>query len=253
MCRLCASRRGFLAALGAVGVTACSDNATTGRKQLVLVDDAQLAKMADQSWEQVTAQVKPVVDPAAHARLARIGAPLVKAAGRNDIAWTFTVLDSPDFNAFVLPNGKVGFFRGLFDFARTDDEIASVLGHEIGHIIARHPAERVSQELAVQAGVSIAQIFLSGENGEYANEIGAALGMGAVFGVVLPFSRKHELEADSVGVGLMKTAGYDPKAAVTFWERMASRPQEAKPPEVLSTHPADKRRLEELKAVVAAA
>jgi predicted Zn-dependent protease len=242
----------FLGGLAATGLAACSDNAVTGRKQLVLVDDGQLAQLADQAWNEVTSQVRPVADPAAHARLARIGAPLVKAAARDDLQWSFTVLDSPDFNAFVLPNGRVGFFKGLFDFARTDDEIASVLGHEVGHIIARHPAERVSQELAVQAGVSIAQMLLSGENGEYSQEIGAALGMGAVFGVILPYSRKHELEADSVGVGLMKQANYEPQAAVTFWERMASRPQTGpKPPEVLSTHPADQRRLEELKAVVA--
>ena len=257
MCGICLvklSRRGVLAGIAASGLIGCSENADTGRRQLVFVSDDQLVQLADQAWGEVVAQAPPVRDPAAHERLARIARPLVEASGRTDLEWSFAVLDSPEFNAFVLPNGKVGFFRGLFDFARTDDEIAAVLGHEIGHVIARHPAERVSQELALQAGVSLAQILFSGEEGQYAEEVGAALGMGAIFGVILPYSRKHELEADRVGVGLMREARYDPAAAVRFWERMATRPQTGpKPPEVLSTHPADERRLAELRAVVEAA
>lgn len=253
MCGRCLSRRGFMAALGATGLAGCSENPVTGRRQLVLVDDGQLAALADQTWKQVAAEIPPVRDPAAHARLARIGAPLVRAAGREDLQWSFTVLDSPEFNAFVLPNGRVGFFRGLFDLARSDDEVGSVLGHEIGHVIARHPAERVSQEVAVQAGVSIAQLLISENAGEYTDEIGAALGVGATLGVILPYSRRHELEADRVGVDLMKTAGMDPRAAVRFWERMAGRSDAPKPPEVISTHPADDRRLAELKAAVEAA
>jgi predicted Zn-dependent protease len=251
MCGVCFSRRGLLAALGAAGLVGCSENAETGRRQLVFVNDGQLATLADRAWDDMVAKIPPVRDPAAHARLARIGGPLVKASGRTDLDWSFTVLDSPEFNAFVLPNGRVGFFRGLLDFAREDAEIASVLGHEIGHVMARHPAERMSQELAVQAGVSLAQILISNEAGEYADEIGAALGMGAVMGVILPYSRKHELEADRVGVGLMRKAGLDAGAAVRFWERMAARSEKGpRPPEVISTHPADQRRLEALREAV---
>ena len=252
MCRICFSRRGLLAGLGAPGLAGCSQNATTGRRQLVFVDDGQLAGLADQAWNEVVAKIPPVADPAAHARLARIGAPLVEAAGRKDLTWSFTVLDSPEFNAFVLPNGKVGFFRGLLQFAQTEGAIAAVLGHEIGHVLARHSAERMSQELAVQAGVAIAQQLIAEDAGEYADEIGAALGVGAVMGVILPYSRKHELEADRVGVDLMRKAGHDPAEAVRFWERMVDRgARQPKPPEVISTHPADARRLEALKAAVA--
>jgi predicted Zn-dependent protease len=252
MCGLCLSRRGLLAALGSAGLVGCSENAATGRRQLVFVDDGQLASLADQAWDEVVAKIPPVRDPAAHARLARIGAPLVKASGRDDLDWSFTVLDSPEFNAFVLPNGKVGFFRGLLEFARSDAEVAAVLGHEIGHVLARHSAERMSQELAVQAGVSIAQMLLSEDAGQYADEIGAALGVGAVLGVILPYSRKHELEADRVGVDLMRKGGLDPAAALRFWERMTRRSQSGPhPPEVISTHPADQRRLDALRAVVA--
>lgn len=254
MCGRCLSRRGLMAALGATALTGCTENASTGRRQLVLVDDGQLATMADQAWSEMAAKVPPVRDPAVQARLARISAPLVAASGRTDLNWSFTVLDSPEFNAFVLPNGRVGFFRGLFDFAGSDDEIGSVVGHEIGHIVARHPAERVSQEVAVQAGVAIAQRLLAEDAGQYADEVGAALGLGAMFGVILPYSRKHELEADAIGVDLMRKAGLDPTAAVRFWERMSARAGSAgQPPEVISTHPADDRRLAELKAAVEAA
>jgi predicted Zn-dependent protease len=253
MCGRCLSRRGALAALAALAATGCSENAATGRRQLVFVDDAQLAGMADQAWREVVAKVPPLGDPAADARVARIAAPLVKASGRDDLRWSFTVLDSPDVNAFVLPNGRVGVFRGLLALAGGDDEVASVLGHEIGHLLARHPAERLSQEVAVQAGVSIAQMLISENAGEYTDEIGAALGIGATLGVILPYSRKHELEADRLGVDLMRKAGKDPAAAIRFWQRMIARSQaQPRPPEVISTHPADQRRLEALQAAVAA-
>lgn len=257
MCGVCdrhLSRRGLLAALAAVGVVGCSENTTTGRRQLVVVSDAQLAQMADSSWDQIVAATPPVRDRAVQARLARIGEPLAAVAGRPDLNWSFTVLDSPDLNAFVLPNGRVGFFRGLLDLARSDDEVGSVLGHEIGHILARHPAERVSQQAAVQVGVGLAQMLMSGENAQYADEMGAALGLGAQFGVILPYARSHELEADRIGVSLMRKAGMNPAAAVTFWERMAKAARgDQRPPEVLSTHPADARRIEALKAAVATA
>lgn len=251
MCGRCLSRRGMLAALAATALAGCSENAATGRRQLVFVDDAQLAGMADQTWTQLTATVKPLGDGAADARVARIAAPLVKAAGRDDLDWSFTVLDSPELNAFVLPNGRVGVFRGLLELAGSDDELASVLGHEIGHLVARHPAERVSQEVAVQAGVSIAQLLIAEKAGEYTDEIGAALGVGATLGVILPYSRKHELEADRLGVELMRKAGKDPSAAVRFWRRMIARSDsQPKPPEVISTHPADQRRLDALQAAI---
>jgi predicted Zn-dependent protease len=251
MCGLCASRRSLLGGLAALAVAGCSENTATGRRQLVLVDDAQLVGLADASWREMTAKIGPVADPAAQARLTRIGRPLVEASGRTDLDWSFTVLDSPELNAFVLPNGRVGVFSGLMRLAGDDDELASVLGHEVGHIVARHPAERVSQELAVNAGVSIVQLLISGEAGQYADEIAGALGMGAIYGVLLPYSRNHELEADRIGVDLMRKVGRDPRGAIRFWARMsaaaAGRPR---PPEVISTHPADARRMAALEAAI---
>ncbi|WP_309644129.1 M48 family metallopeptidase [Phenylobacterium sp.] len=251
----CASRRGVLAGLASGMLFAgCSENAATGRQQFAPVPDDQLAAMADQAWAELAAKTPVSADPVLQARLEKLGQTLAKASGRTDLDWRFTVFDRPEINAFVLPNGKVGVFRGLMDFAKDDDELGSVIGHEIGHIIARHPAERVSQQLALEVGVGVIQAVLAnGEYGEHAGQIAGALGMGAMYGVILPYSRKHELEADKVGLDLMRDAGHDPSGALRFFERMAatsaSRPQ---PPEVLSTHPADDARLAALREALAA-
>lgn len=251
-------RRALLAALTGGGLAllgACSDNSATGRSQLVLVSDVQLTQLADQAWADLLAQTPRSGDAGLQAKLRRVGARLADATGRSDLDWDFVVFDSPEINAFILPNGKVGFFRGLIDFAGgRDDEIAAVMGHEAGHIVARHAAERVTHQLAVQAGVGLAQILLSERLGEFADEAAAALGMGALYGVVLPYSRRHEFEADRLGAGLVAKAGEDPAGAVRFWERMiaanAERPQ---PLPFLSTHPADGERLAALRQVVSAA
>lgn len=248
-------KRALLAALAATALLAgCSENETTGRSQFAVVPDEALVQMADQAWADLRGQAPLSQDAAAQARLKRVGEKIVAASGRQDLAWEFVVLDRPEINAFVLPNGKVAAFKGLMDFAKDDDELAGVLGHEIGHILARHPAERVSQQLAVQVGVGVVQAVLAdGEYAQHASQIAGALGTGAVYGVILPYSRGHELEADRLGVELAQRAGMDPAGAVRFFERMAqqggSTPQA---PEVLSTHPADGPRLEALREAVAA-
>lgn len=249
------SRRGVLALL-AVGLAlgGCSENAATGRSQFAVAPDEMLADMADQAWADLRRETPLAGDPGVQARLERVGWRIVEASGRTDLNWEFAVFDRPEINAFVLPNGKVAVFRGLMDFAADDDELAGVLGHEVGHILARHPAERVSQQLAVELGVNVLQAILaSGDYAEHAGEIAGALGMGAVYGVILPYSRSHELEADRLGVDLAQRAGMDPAGAVRFFERMAQEGAgQAQPPEVLSTHPADGPRLAALREAVAA-
>lgn len=250
-----ASRAG-LAGLLAAGLllVGCSQNAETGRAQFAVIPDEALTQMADQAWSDLRAQTPPAADPAAQARLEQIGWKIVEASGRTDLAWEFVVFDRPEINAFVLPNGKVAAFKGLMDFVRDDDELAGVLGHEVGHVLARHPSERVSQQMAVEVGVGALQAILAnGDYAEHASEIAGVLGMGATYGVILPYSRNHELEADRVGVDLAQRAGMDPAGAVRFFERMASEgAAQPQPPEVLSTHPADGPRLAALREAVAA-
>jgi predicted Zn-dependent protease len=248
------SRRSLLAVLSSGAIlVACSENAETGRKQFAVVSDEQLAGMADQAWDDLKRETPVSRDAAMNARLTQVGRRIAAVSGRDDLAWEFVVFDRPEVNAFVLPNGKVAAFRGLMELAADDDELAAVIGHEAGHILARHPAERVSQEMAVKLGVAAVQMILSqGDYAQYAGEIAGALGMGAMYGVILPYSRSHELEADKLGVSLMAEAGYRPVGAVRFFERMARAGEgQEKPPEVLSTHPADETRLTALREVVA--
>ncbi len=231
---------------GALTVIAagCSENAATGRTQFVLMTDDQLAELGAQAWADVKSKYPATSDTRAQARLSAIGRRVADAAGLGNLDWEFVLFDSPDINAFVLPGGKVGVFRGLVDLAGGDEEIAAVIGHEAGHVVARHAAERMSQQIAVNLAAQAAAIALSEEYGQYADDIAAALGMGLVYGVVLPYSRKHEFEADRLGLGLMSKAAYEPEGASRFWKRMieasAARPR---PLEFLSTHPADDSRL----------
>jgi predicted Zn-dependent protease len=249
------TRRFLLAALGSgtVGsfVSGCSENASTGRRQFVLVSDDQLAQLGQEAWLDLQRRVAKVQGGASQARLEAIGQRVVDASGQTGLNWEFVVFESPEVNAFVLPGGKVGFFRGLMELAQSDDELSAVMGHEVGHVQARHAAERMSQQLAVQLGMQVATVALSEEYGSWADEIAGALGMGALYGVILPYSRQHEFEADQLGVGLMAKAAFEPQAAVTFWQRMSAESGGQALPALLSTHPASEERLARLTEVVA--
>ncbi|MBI1188192.1 MAG: M48 family metalloprotease [Alphaproteobacteria bacterium] len=252
--QLIRDRRTLIKALAAgalfAPVAACSENPATGRRQFVIVSDEALAGMAAQTWAEIQRSTPVSDDAALQARLRRVGARVAERSGLTGLDWEFVAFDSADINAFVLPGGKVGFFRGLIDFAQDDGEIAAVMGHEIGHVAARHAAERVSQQLAVQAGVQAAAMALSENLGEFADDAAAALGAGLTYGVILPYSRRHELEADRLGVGYMEAASYAPVHALAFWRRMiADSEARAQPLAWLSTHPAPDDRLEALEAL----
>ena len=169
---------------------------------------------------------------------------IARASDLPDIPYTVSVLDSPVVNAFALPGGKVGVNTGLFKVAKDDNQLATVMAHEVGHAIARHGSERMSQQMAVQAGLAGLGIA-GGQAAQYAELAAAA----ATLGVILPFSRTQEAEADHIGVVMMAKAGYDPRASVTLWENFAKLggPRQ---PEFLSTHPAPTSRIENLKALM---
>lgn len=256
MSAVLASRRQIMLAFGGTlllgaGATACSENPATGRSQFLLVSDETLAGLSQAAWRDALAKL-PRADAGLQAQLSRIGTKIADASGRANDDWEFVVFDKPEVNAFVLPGGKVGFYRGLMDFATSEGEIAAVMGHEVGHVEARHAAERMSQQALVQLGVQLTAAALSEEYGRYADDIAGALGMGVMYGVVLPYSRAQELEADELGVRLMAEAAYDPRDALGFWQRMVetnkARPQTM---EWLSTHPADDKRLEKLRTATA--
>lgn len=176
-----------------------------------------------------------------------VGRRLKQAVDRPDYAWQFTVIDDPkQVNAFALPGGKVAVYTGLLPVAQSTSGLAVVLGHEIAHVVARHGAERMSQGLVAEVGGSALSALLGG--GPTASMVMAAYGLGAQVGVLLPFSRTQESEADHIGLILMAKAGYDPRAAIAFWKRMEKGSGGGRPLEFLSTHPSHGTREQQIEA-----
>jgi predicted Zn-dependent protease len=185
-------------------------------------------------------------------RLQAIGTRVVRAAKGKPEEWEFAVFRGDMINAFAVPGGKVGFFEGLFAAAKNDAQIGAVLGHEIGHLNAKHPEERIMAGLAKQVGLTVLLAALQAGDVNYANEIAGLLGVGLEYGIIRPYSRRQELEADRLGVDYLARAGYPAGEAVAFWTNMMalsrSRPQ---PPAILSTHPSDEKRITALREALA--
>lgn len=203
------------------------------------------------AFEQVKQQEKISQDPTMNAQIQRIGKRIAASVGREipNAEWEFVVFESDQLNAFALPGGKVGVYTGLINLAQSDDEIACVIGHEIAHVSSRHGAERTSQNIAV-AGLGIAAAVameVKDVDPGKRNAVLAAYGIGSTVGVLLPFSRTHETEADSIGLRFAAGAGYDPRAAVTFWQKMAAKNSGGQPWKWLSTHPPSNERIENLR------
>ena len=240
------SRRQLVIGLAAGTVVACETNPVTGRSQLMLVSDGQLAQMSAGAWDDVKAQETVSRDPALNAQLQRVGGSIANAAGMGNQTWDYAVFDSDTKNAFVLPGRQVAAYRGIMELADNDAQLATVLGHETAHVTARHAAERYSQQMAVAAGTTLAAVALNESDSKYKGEIAAVLGAGVTFGIILPYSRLQELEADRVGVDYMARAGYPTQEAIHFWEKMAAEGG-SRQPEFLSTHPAPETRIDALR------
>ena len=236
----------LLAAMTAAGLllAACEAAPVTGRKQLVLLSEGQATEMGLTAYQQILKESKVSTDTAMIERVRRVGKRIAVASGRTDLEWEFNVIQDDTPNAFALPGGKVGVNTGLFKVAKDDNQLAAVMAHEVGHAIARHGAERVSQQMALQVGLS--SLGMAGEGvAQYAQLAATA----ATLGVVLPFSRTQESEADHIGVIMMAKAGYDPRAAVALWENFAKLGGDRQP-EFLSTHPAPASRIQNLQALM---
>jgi predicted Zn-dependent protease len=221
----------------------CQNVPLTGRSQLQMISEKQERSMGLASFQEILGKEKLSHDAAQNERLQRIGARIAAATGRDDYQWEFKLIDDDDaLNAFCLPGGKVAVYTGLLPVAQDDAGLAAVIGHEVAHAIARHGGERLSQEILV-AGVAAATVVATRDSNKrdlYAGLLGA----GAAVGFLLPYSRLHESEADRMGLIYMAKAGYDPRAAVGLWQRMAAAGKgKSKPPELLSTHPADATRI----------
>ena len=249
----------IVSALAAITLSGCYTNPVTGRQALVLVPQGQELTLGEQSFREIQQKEKVSTDPQANERVRRVGQRIARAVGNDlpDAKWEFVVFESKDLNAFALPGGKVGVYSGLLTVAATDDELATVMGHEIGHVTARHGAERMSQAMLISGAGAVAGAVIEAKTGEARNReiFDVAYGAGAAVGVVLPHSRNNELEADRMGALYAARAGYDPRASIAFWQKMvaqknASAAGGGKVAGLLSTHPPDDTRIARLKALM---
>jgi predicted Zn-dependent protease len=230
-----------------LALIACASAPYTRRSQLVLVSQEEEVKLGAQAFREVLSKSRVDPRPAVNQPVQEVGRRIAQAAKRPDFKWEFKVIDDPkQVNAFALPGGKVAVYTGLFPVAQDTGGLAVVMGHEIAHVLARHGAERMSQGVLAQMGGSVLSALLGG--GPSANLVLAAYGVGTQVGVLLPYSRTQESEADHIGLILMAQAGYDPRTAAAFWQRMERTAGGGRTPEFLSTHPSHGTREEQIQA-----
>jgi metalloendopeptidase OMA1, mitochondrial len=236
-----------LTALVLLTVAACQTVPVTGRSQLVLISQGEETAMGLDSYQQVIQKSKVSTDQRLNDQVTRVGRRIADATGRTDYQWEFRVIEDKQVNAFCLPGGKVAVYTGMLPITRDDAGLAAVLGHEVSHAIARHGGERMSQQLAVE-GLTVAgtQALLAGRDPRVVQLVGATLGAGATVGLLLPWSRAQESEADHLGLVYMAKAGYHPSAARDLWLRMAEASKGRDQMEFLSTHPLPETRIKQI-------
>jgi predicted Zn-dependent protease len=239
--------------------TGCETNPYTGRSQLIMTSVSDDIQMGTQAYSQVKndPKMKPSQDPREIEPVKHVTSRIIEAAKRSknaeiakEFQWEVTVIkDDKTMNAFALPGGKIAVYTGIFPVAKTEAGLAAVLGHEVTHALARHGAERMSQGQLANTALQVlgTAAGVSSGNAMLGEATMAALGAGAQVGVLLPFSRKHESEADYIGILLAADAGYDPRESVHLWERMEQMSGGGGPSEFLSTHPGHETRIEQLK------
>lgn len=247
--RRSAGRLAFRLTLLAVLAAGCAVS-PTGRKQLTLIPETELDAMGAKTYEALRREAIVSTDPDVTAYVQCVADALVQLPDVQGVRseWEVTVFEDDMVNAFALPGGKIGIYTGLLRVAETPSQLAAVMGHEVGHVLARHGNERVSQQMAVGEALGLAEAWLGGSASAARREtVMGLLGAGAQVGVLLPFSRAHESEADAIGQTLMARAGFDPRESVRLWQNMAGAGNGG-PPEFLSTHPAHETRIRDLQA-----
>ena len=235
--------------LGILFIIGCATVPYTGRHQFILVSEGQEASLGDEAYRHTLRDSVVTHDVSAERLVRRVGEKIAAVANKPEYKWEFATINDPEtVNAFALPGGKVAVYTGIFGPARDEAGLAVVMGHEVAHALARHPAERMSQGMLLQLGGVGLGVAL-GRNPALANQVLQAYGIGTSVGVALPFGRSQETEADHIGLILMAKAGYDPRVALDLWERMQKKEGgKGAPPEFLSTHPGYETRKEQLRS-----
>ncbi|PKH04453.1 Zn-dependent protease [Psychromonas sp. MB-3u-54] len=227
-------------------------NSPTGRQQILLFSGTEMSQLGAQSFEELKKQEKISTDKKTNAYVQCVtGVITARLAPQFNITqWEVVVFDSEQINAFALPGGKIGVYSGLLKVAVNQDQLATVIGHEIGHVMANHSNERLSRSQLANTGLQLSNVALGGS--EYKNIAMAGLGLGVQYGILMPYGRAQESESDTIGLTLMAEAGFDPRQSVDLWVNMAKASGGNKPPELLSTHPSNATRIKNLKAQIAA-
>jgi predicted Zn-dependent protease len=238
----------LLSLLSAMG---CHTAPVSGRRQVLLVSEPREIEMGAAAFQDTLSQERPSTNPQYVEMVNRVGQRLAQVADRPEYEWEFRVIASPTANAFCLPGGKVAIYEGILPICQTEGGLATVMSHEVAHALARHGAERVSHGYLVNGLGTMLSVFMQQAEMTMSTQLMQGYGLASQYGFVLPFSRKHEMEADHVGMMLMARAGYDPSEAPRFWQRFAEANRGGEQPEFLSTHPADERRAESLQAKLA--
>ncbi len=222
-------------------IISCVNTPISNKSAFILIPISQEVALGKQAFKQILKNEKYSDNKVVSDLIKTIGFRIAKISAMPNLDWEFKLIESKEQNAFALPGGKVAVYTGLIPIAMNEAGLATVMSHEIAHVIARHGAQRMTQQLVLSAGLLATSISL--DNSRQKKLIMAALGVGIAYGFTLPFSRSNEAEADQIGLRYMAKAGYDPSEATRFWKRFSDVKGGEKVPEFLSTHPADRRRI----------
>lgn len=217
----------------------------TGRKQFMFMPEEQMDQMGAQAFANVKQQTPVETDTGLNEYVRCVTSAIVQVSNSPTKQWEVAVFRDDSANAFALPGGKVGVHTGMFNVAGSQDQLATVIGHEIAHVLSKHGNERVSQEFAVQQGLALLQA-LANPQSQMGQTVMGLLGVGAEFGILLPYGRVQESEADLFGLNLMARAGFNPRESVVLWQNMSRQAKGEEPPEFMSTHPSHTTRINDL-------
>jgi len=242
--------------LSLIGFYSCSSVPVTGRRQLSLVSDEQVLMLSLQEYNDYIKTAKKSTNQASTAMVTNVGRKIADAveayykymgmeAQLSGYAWEFTLIEDPQVNAFCMPGGKIVIYSGILPLTKDETGLAVVVGHEVAHAVAKHANERMSQAMLAQYGAAGLDALLSKSSSAVKSLSQSVYGLGAQYGVMMPYGRSQELEADHLGLVFMGIAGYNPQAALPFWERMSQQGSAA--PEFMSTHPSDQTRIDGIK------
>jgi predicted Zn-dependent protease len=250
----------YLSILSALFLLGCATNPFTGKKTLAFVSDEDLFPMAFSQYDQVLDESKVIKGTREADMIVRVGERIANAAERwlnangyqgylENYSWDYNLIDSEQVNAWCLPGGKIAFYTGILPIAESETGIAIIMGHEVAHALANHGQQRMSKGMIQQVGAGAVAVATNAETAEEQQLYMAAYGLASTYGFMMPYSRKHETEADKIGLIISAIAGYDPDEAPRLWARMKANSGGEAPPEFMSTHPSNDSRIQELKAL----